>query len=440
LPPYLARFRREPLLYVPLSDGGQPRQILRARLAKTRVQFLLERLPRLGLLREAWQALKLARTMEQNAPPEGRKVTEFDRLFARALPPLVRAVLDAVDADPPTRRPTTALAPVPPAQRTELLRRLVDSLLSLWISHSQSLRLSSLEAVSRPEDWQALVEFVRRYGRELFTPAFLNLANLRGILHRGVGAWLESAAEQGEGPARLLADLDSGALARERAIRHLEVVLQAIAENYEEYRDYNATTTQSDYGENLHLLLDVLRVKAGYDRYAWRIRPLVQAHEVLCRRHRPEASRWYENVGDITRKLGEQLLADLGRLEIEHGLRLRTVRDRLEERFLQPLVIDRLLAEVGPAVREAYETNGEPGPAFGRLREQVDALAATPAGVGLDVPAWLRRLEAELERVRSAEAEGAPLDAAEGPAGPPLSLAELAAQFAEWDRPADEQG
>ena len=44
-----------------------------------------------------------------------------------------------------------------------------------------------------------------------------------------------------------------------KAIRRLELVLQAVVENYEEYKDYNTTTTQSDYGENLHVLLDFLK-------------------------------------------------------------------------------------------------------------------------------------------------------------------------------------
>ena len=53
------------------------------------------------------------------------------------------------------------------------------------------------------------------------------------------------------------------------------------------YLDYNATAPQSDYGENLHVLLDFLRLKAAYERDNWRMRPLVLVHEVLCRRGRP---------------------------------------------------------------------------------------------------------------------------------------------------------
>ena len=66
---------------------------------------------------------------------------------------------------------------------------------------------------------------------------------------------------------------------RADAERWLTFILQALVENYEEYKDYNTTTPQSDYGENLHLLLDFLRLKAGYQRHAWRLRPLVLVHQ-----------------------------------------------------------------------------------------------------------------------------------------------------------------
>ena len=48
--------------------------------------------------------------------------------------------------------------------------------------------------------------------------------------------------------------------------------------------DYNATTTQSDYGDNLHRLFDYLRLKARYDRAAWLLKPLNLVHETLARR------------------------------------------------------------------------------------------------------------------------------------------------------------
>ena len=56
---------------------------------------------------------------------------------------------------------------------------------------------------------------------------------------------------------RLVAELD-GRLPRTQARKQLSLVIEAMVENYAEYRDYNATTTQSDRGEMLYTLLDFL--------------------------------------------------------------------------------------------------------------------------------------------------------------------------------------
>ena len=48
LPGFLAVFQTEPLLFIPLGEGGEPRPIFRALLALALVRTLLERLPRLG--------------------------------------------------------------------------------------------------------------------------------------------------------------------------------------------------------------------------------------------------------------------------------------------------------------------------------------------------------------------------------------------------------
>ncbi len=391
----LPRLRTEPLLYVPLAAGGHPRQILRARSAQAYLHDLMERLPRLGLLRETFTLVQTARAMEQASPPEGRKVTEFDRLFPVALQASVHAVLD--------------LAPELSEQELQnALKRITDPYLVLWVEHSNTLRLSVLESVQSAVEWERLRGFIERFGRELFTASFLNLASLRSVLHRGVEAWLEDLARQEEPPEAFLAALDTQ-LPREQTVRVLETILQAVVENYDEYRDYNTTTTQSDYGENLFVLLDLLRLKAAYERVHWRMRPLVLVHEVLCRRGRTgDAAGWQEGIVRYTQQHAERHLQELAALEARHGLRLRTVRDRLSERYVAPLVIDRLSARLGPAWEAARRGEGEDNPAFARLRSEIDAFAATPTGVGLDVPPWLRRLGGELHRLRHDSGLGPP--------------------------------
>jgi hypothetical protein len=233
---------------------------------------------------------------------------------------------------------------------------------------------------------------------------------------------------------RLIDDLDVR-IPRREALRWLQVTLHTLVENYEEYKDYNTTTPQSDYGDNLYLLVEFLRVTAAYERQAWRLRPLVQAHEVLARRHRLDlAASWAEAFRRLTEELASQYSERLAATERTHGMRLGTVADRVNERFIKPLALDRLCALIEPAMREARR--GAPGRSFGRLEKELEPLTGSPIGVGLDVPHWLRRLEGEVQRVRAAQSTIAEL--AEGFLGvprKPLPLTELRQQLDDWERP-----
>ena len=185
------------------------------------------------------------------------------------------------------------------------------------------------------------------------------------------------------------------------------MILQAVVENYEEYKDYNTTTTQSDYGENLHVLLDFLRLKSGYDRQAWLIRPLTVVHEVLAKSPTAVqadegngpglAAHWQQQVERLTSAAADLFIARLTALEKAHGMRLRTVTDRIRERFVQSFALDRLCALIEPAFDAARSTLSES--VLEQLEIGLQPYLQSPAGVGLDVPAWLRRLEGELHRV-----------------------------------------
>lgn len=432
LPGFVAQFKREPLLYCPPSDSGNPPDVLRAQTALHVLEDLLTRLPGLGLLRETFHLTRLAREMEFNAPPtKGRRVSSFDQLFKTGLVGVVEAV---VRADAEAGDEAGADGPL-----ADVLFRVAEKFQTLWTEHSQSLRLSVLESVNEESAWAPVRDFVKNYGRDLFTVSFLGLSRMRGILARGVAAWLDHEVEQGE-PAekrpRLVDDWEDGKLDRDRTVRSAEIVLQALVEHYDEYRDYNTTTTQSDYGENIHILLDFLRVKVKYDRVAWRLRPLALAHEVFCRRAQDAiAARWREFITSKTRGVSDELLDELTRREARYGIKLRTIRDRLEERFLLPLEIDRAAAQVAPAAAAARAGEGENNPAFERLLGAVSSLAANPSGVGLDVPAWVRRLE---EALRESRQQPAPDPFADR--GPPagLDFAELKRQLSEWDKPLSE--
>jgi hypothetical protein len=425
LPEFLQVFKPEPLLFVPLMVGGHPQQIVRARRAQSMLASLLEQIPRLGLIRETFHLLRLARIMEDNSPSATRRVSEFDRMFPIGLSAVLEALLAAAPSWPAKMAAENQLI--------EIIRRVTDSFLQLWLAHSQTLRLSALESIAGSREWDEIRSFIKTYGDGLFTPQFLALGNLRSVLHRGVANWVESLKLQDDAPT-LVADIDEGGIPRERAIRLLDTIIQAVTENHEEYRDYNSTTTQSDYGENLHFLLDFLQLKTQYERYAWRMRPLVQVHAILCRRGRNDlAQRWKTSFTDLTQKLAKQLLDELAKLEQSHSLRLRTVRDRLEERFVRPLDVDRLCAGVADAVREA-SNQPHTGGAFARLEREIEGIAAMPLGVGLEVPTWLQRFEDELRTARTEPEEKLPDGLAPGVT---LPYDELQHQLADWEQPID---
>ena len=425
LPRFHQLFRNEPLLYCPPSDGGKPRDVLRAQTALSVLEDLLTRLPRLGLIRETFHLTKLARQMEWTSPPEGRRVSSFDQLFRTGLVGVVETVVSAaVESGETDSSIDGALS--------GMLRLVAESFQDVWIQHSKSLRLSVLESVSDDDDWEPVRDFVKEFGSDLFTVPFLGLSNMRGILARGVAAWLDHEVEVGDTDKRpkLIDAWEDGTADRGSTVRAAEVVLQALVEHYDEYRDYNTTTTQSDYGENIHILLDFLRLKVNYERLAWRMRPLSLAHEVLCRRGLDDlAARWREFVAGKTKPLSDELLAELSARESKYGVRLRTVRDRLEERFALPLDIDRAAAQVAPAADAARTGEGESNPAFARLVAAMGPLSETVSGVGLEVPVWVRRLEEALRKSREPAADDTPLTRAA------LDFDDLRRQLNDWDRP-----
>jgi hypothetical protein len=433
LPTFVQHFRDEPLLFVPLLSGGHPADILQARIAQAVLQGLVEQLPRLGLLRETYHLLRTARTMEESNKPPGQRVTEFDRLFQLGFQGVIESVVESAGSWPDTGDPALV----------SLLENVTRPFLRLWIDYSkpEALHLSSLERIGGTADWQELTAFIQKYGRDVFHAEFMGvLGNLRGVLSRGVDKFLNYLRENPDPrrPVRLLDDLGQ-TVPREQAVQRIEFVLRAIIENWEEYSDYKTTTTVSDYGENIHVLLDFLRLKSAYDRHAWQFRPLALVHEVLARAGRTAAALlWQAAFTDLTRNLAEQHLRELARLEQTHAVRLRTIADRVNERFIKPLTLDRLCVLVAPAMEAARKAD-DGGQALARFQEELSVHAATPVGSGLDVPIWLRRLQREVQRVRAERTAIAGLGRRQFLiARTTLSLEELRRQLAEWDKPFDD--
>lgn len=427
----------EPLLYVPLGKGGSPQAVAAARRLQHALRELAVWLPRRGLFSQTCQLLELARVMEARHSVGGGAVTEFDRLFETAFRALVESLVDL--ADQWQSAPAAELAGESPTNLLlECLEQLTESLQQQWLAHSRSLRISVLERVADDRAWKKLCQFIEHYGRELFTQRFLNFGNLRAILHQGVDTWLSRISQeedQQEETARLLADLDQS-LPRAEAVKHLSLVLEAIVENYAEYRDYNTTTTQSDRGELLYTLLDFLRLRVQYDRVAWNLRPIQWAHDVLLRRGASEAAGlWRQAFAERTADVAARELQRLGLLIKKYGMRLPTIADRLAERFVRPLAVDVVRSLIAPAAEELRR--GAPGTTFAELVERAEELVQQPTGAGLDVPAWIESLEEEIDAAtRAASAPGQAQHPAKGLPQAPLGVAEVLQQLAGWEREA----
>lgn len=385
----------KPLLYVPLAKNGDPRQIVSARVRQRCIQMLLKGLPRLGLMVETCQLLETAREMERHNPVGPGAVTEFDELFKIGYRAIVECL--AVNAEW-WRAGSEEKESAHSGELVSLLEKITESLLVDWLAHSRTLRLSVLEKVADKRAWTKLVEFVERYGGDLFTQRFLNLGNVRAILHQGVGAWLDRLAEDDrlEDRPQLIEELNQQ-ISRADAVERLTLVLEAVVENYGEYRDYNSTTTQSDRGEMLYSLLDFLRLRAKYDRVCWNLKPVALAHEILVRRgHKHAAQLWRRALRERIGEEADKFQHKLADLQKKYAMQMPSIADRISERFLRPLVIDRLCAFVKPAVVEATKTGNRPNCRL--LKVEIETLTREPSGVGFDIPAWLVALEEEVQK------------------------------------------
>ncbi|MDA8697460.1 hypothetical protein N9M41_03205 [Rhodopirellula sp.] len=397
-PQFIDALHDKSLLYIPLARGGDPVKIYLARLRQRVLRHLMQWLPRRGLIAETCRLIETAREMEQSNPIGIGAVTEFDSLFRSGHRSLVAALVESARAshsNSGTKPDQNAIAEVLIPQ----LERLTETMLASWLAHSQTLRLSPLEMVSHPQKWQQLVEFIKKYGDPIFTQMFLQLGNVRAILHQGVGPWLQRAMVDGDDhltQTRLFEDLENGVITVQEAERWMTLVYESLIDHHTEYLDYNSTTTQSDRGDLVYMFLDFLRLRVRYERIAWNLKPVMWAHEVLVRSGLQESSAvWRRSLSERISSEADIYVKRLKDLQSNYAMRMPTVADRIQERFVQPMTIDRMRALVGPAMQDA-ESNS-PSTAFELLEQESEILTQHPTGVGLDVPAWIDALEEEVE-------------------------------------------
>ena len=391
---------RHSLLYVPLAKGGDPHEIVSARARQDTIQELLKCLPRLGMFSQTHGLCATALAMEQNHGVGAGAVTEFDELFKIAFSSMVEALVHATrqntlqssDKAAPDDKNVTA--------RTQSLfdcvELLTESMLIMWLDHSKTLRLSVLEKVSDKSSWSRLVEFIPQYGADLFTQRLLQLGNVRAILHQGTEVWLAQLQDSQEGEQLKIVRELNRSITLPKAARYLTLVFESIIENYNEYRDFNSTTTQSDRGDLLYMFLDFLRLRVRYDRVCWHLRPVVWAHRILVQSGENRVARmWRRSLSERVGPEADRYLEKFVKLRQQYSMQMMTVHDRLAERFVLPMQIDRMRSLVPLAMAQP----GSPDSvrAFNTLEHEANQLTNHPMGIGVDLPNWLAALEEEVE-------------------------------------------
>ncbi|MEW4455352.1 hypothetical protein AB1L30_21970 [Bremerella sp. JC817] len=394
-PPLLNTLKDKPLLYVPIAKRGGPLRIVSTRVRQSTIRELLHWLPRVGQYDLSRQLLDTARKMENDNPIGPGAITEFDALFETGF----LAIIDAVVASSESWEVAKEGGQELDNALVECLEHVTQNLLIVWLNHSRTLRLSAVEKFADPNQWKLVQAFIQRYGGDLFTQHFFNRGNIRSILHGGVETWIEKVRQQWpEDHWPLFIQAMGTNINRTESIACFSMVIEAVLENFPEYRDYNSTTTQSDRGEYLYMFLDFLRLRTAYDRVSWNLKPIVMTHEVLVRTGHAEAAQmWRKALADRIEDEAEKYVRRLRELQREYAMQMPTVADRIKERFVRPLAVDRICSLVSQAM--VHMGSDEANVAFKLLYDEAEALVEEPSGVGLDIPTWLKALDEEVTKV-----------------------------------------
>jgi hypothetical protein len=426
--------------------------------------------------------------MERSSRPQGMVVSEFDQLFRTALKSTIECIVRSSNVwritgretgrpgpaggrsggllprRAPWRRPRLGAAPgAQPhrgaawyaqallasgtnrrAQRASwrtdqivtMASDVVQRYMRLWLTHSRSMRLSSVEELGEPSIWKHVRNFVSTYGADLFHAKMLTLGNLRTILDAGIESFLDYLDDQNDPlhPVKLLDDLYAGVIDPERAMTYLEMIYETVVDKFDRYVEYNTTTTHSDYGEKFYCLLDFLRAESAYERDAWNLSPIGVCHELFSEYGRHAAARaWEQDFRARSASTAQKHVTRLRSLERKYGMRLPSISDRVAEQFVKPLAVNRMRALIPPALRDARLGRG-PSPAFEALRGEIDEYLDTTNGSGIDVPGWLRALEREIDRLTDETATaGETFETEHVPPAAPLSWTRLQKELERWE-------
>jgi hypothetical protein len=163
------------------------------------------------------------------------------------------------------------------------------------------------------------------------------------------------------------------------------------------------------------------------------------AHEVLSRLGRAGAAEhWRLDLERKTAAMAKSFLTKLKRLESRYGMRLPGVQDRLSEKFVKPLALDRILALVKSAMRDSRR--GVESEDFQRLKAETEQYLSTTLGSALEMQPWLQTLEEEVQHTEADALLPAEAGQIDGPAAArvPVTFDDVRRQLTVWEKPLDE--
>ena len=386
-----ALINERPVLYQPITRGGSPKTYFEARVLHRSLGLLVYLASRAGWVLPALSVVSFVKSAEQSQVESGGKVSEIERLFEA----LAEGIMAALVAAPQNPRISAE------EHRHRILENLItvaQVLADFWMALSQEIYLSTLETTPFQKQWRDLRKFIMDYGQAIFTPTFMAQANLRGVLTTGPIRWLEAAIESDEPQfQKLCDDVRPGELPLAKAGEYLRLIIESVLENYEDYLDYNSMTVQSDYGQNLYILLEFLKLKAEFLRRQWMLKPFIVAHRVLLLHEQWElAEAWENELATQFRGWDEVFLKKYERLRKMHGIHLAGLYELLKGGCLRPLQEAHIAALVRPAMREL--SIGQPGQHFEQFTQRAEKLGSFHIPFGYRRPDWMEDLEQAIDR------------------------------------------
>ncbi len=378
--------------YKPLEKGGSPRHMVSARVGVQLLGRLLALLARRGHLRKVILLLQELLVAEKSRPSVGGEVSQLASLFLVATEALARAVVISSQAWPTEQASRQ--------KQQHLLQVVLTALQRRWEQYAGRTLLSPVERIClNAEVLEEICEFIRTFGRDLFKQAFLNYANLLSISHMGAVRYIRQMLDRaGEAPLPAVFEkVREGEIPLDEVAAALTAVVEPILTYYTHYIEYNSSTTESDRGENLHLLLRHLLVVACVDRIIWTHELHLHTYRTLLRLDEPELA---EHVGQL---FAASIRPDLDSLAFWYreaekltGVQLATVRRAVTQADVYPLRLEQLrywarrLAEA-----QTPEVSAQAAKAIEDLAEQ---FLAEPQETGFEEPEWFDIIRQEFRR------------------------------------------